>query len=216
MLRKFLHQNGLSVALIALFLATFLGGQLFAGWRTDAETRREHGEPARTLVDYVCSPHFLEATSENWESEFLEMLIYVTITAFLYQRGSAESNDPDKPIPSRKVTARSPWPVRKGGAWARIYAHSLSLAFGLFFLVAFALHMRASTDLENEERARRGQTPLSVAEYLQGPKFWFQSFQNWQSEFLAITSMVVLSIYLREKDSPESKPVEAPHDATGC
>lgn len=214
-MKKFLRDNGLSLALVGSFLALFLGGQLFCGWNVHNEDLRNHGVADLSLGQYLHSAHFLEATSENWESEFLEMFVYVTITVFLYQRGSAESNDPDKKKPARSVTAKSPWPVRKGGWWRKIYARSLSLSFLLLFLIAFAMHANGSTRLENEERAWRGEAPQSLIEHIKGPEFWFQSFQNWQSEFLAISSMVVLSIFLREKDSPESKPVEAPHAETG-
>ncbi len=210
-----LRNNGLSLFLAALFLGTFLGGQVVTGWKTHNEERREHREPPLGLRDYLASAHFVEATTENWESEFLQMFLYVYATAFLFQRGSAESNDPDRPRPRRPVTKSSPWPVRKGGAWRALYGHSLSGAFALLFLLSFWLHALGSTRLENEERARDGRPALSVGEHLRGAKFWFESFQNWQSEFLAIGSMVVLSIFLRERDSPESKPVEAPHGETG-
>lgn len=214
-MKRFFRRNGLSLAVGFLFLVTYLGGQLFSGWRVHNEERAEHGEPPLSLAAYVVSAHFLEATAENWESEFLQMFVYVYITTFLVQKGSAESNDPDKPEEPRPVTADSPWPVRKGGAWRALYAHSLSLAFAALFLVSFVLHALGSARLENEERAHLGRPPLSVARHLAGAKFWFESFQNWQSEFLAIGSMVVLSIFLREKGSPESKALEAPHAETG-
>lgn len=167
------------------------------------------------LKKYLASAHFLEATAENWESEFLQIFVYVYITAFLFQKGSAESNDPDKPKEKRKITSASPWPVRKGGLWLKLYSHSLSLAFAVLFLVSFWLHACGSVQLQNEERARLGLKAISLKEHLEASQFWFESFQNWQSEFLAIASMVILSIFLREKDSPESKPVEAAHSETG-
>jgi hypothetical protein len=144
------------------------------------------------------------------------MFVYVYITAFLFQRGSAESNDPDRPDEPRPVTADSPWPVRKGGLWRRLYAHSLSLAFALLFLLSFGFHALSSHWLVNEERLQLGQPALRFSEHFFGSTLWFESFQNWQSEFLAIGSMVVLSIFLREHNSPESKAVEAPHRETGA
>ncbi len=215
-MKRFFRNNGLSLLIGALFLFSYLGGQLLTGWHVHNEERTERGEPALSLTAYVATAHFFETTSENWESEFLQMFVYVYITAFLFQKGSAESNDPDQPEETRPVTADSPWPVKKGGIWRGIYAHSLSLAFALLFLISFTIHVASSTKLENEERTRRGQEPLSVGQHLVGSKFWFESFQNWQSEFLAIGSMVVLSIFLREKGSPESKPLEAAHSETGC
>jgi hypothetical protein len=214
-MKRFLRDNGLSIVLVALFLGTYLGGQFFSGWKAHNEERVQAQEPPLGWRDYLVSAHFAEATMENWESEFLQMFLYVFITAFLFQRGSAESNDPDAPEEKRPVTKASPWPVRKGGWIRRLYSHSLSLGFALLFLMSFWFHALSSVRLENEERSRQGQPALTLSEHLAGAKFWFESFQNWQSEFLAIGSMVILSIFLREKGSPESKPVEAPHAETG-
>lgn len=215
-MKRFLRHNGLSLVLAAMFLVTYLGGQVLTGWHVHNDERREYGEPALSLVAYLGSAHFIEATAENWESEFLQMFIYVYITAFLFQRGSAESNDPDRPPEKRAVSRSSPWAVRRGGWLRKIYSHSLSGAFALLFLFSFWIHGLGSLRLENEERARHGERPVSYGEHLTGAKFWFESFQNWQSEFLAIGSMVVLTIFLREKGSPESKAVEAPHAETGA
>ncbi|MFT3867541.1 MAG: hypothetical protein QM715_03475 [Nibricoccus sp.] len=214
-MQKLLRRNGLSIAVMGLFLVTFLGGQLLTGLAAYNDDRSEHGETKIGLLEYLASAHFLEATAENWESEFLQIFVYVYITAFLFQKGSAESNDPDKPREQHRITPDSPWPARKGGLWLKLYSHSLSLAFALLFFGSFWLHLCGSVRLENEERARLGLAAISLKEHLGGAKFWFESFQNWQSEFLAIGSMVILSIFLREKDSPESKPVEAPHSETG-
>jgi hypothetical protein len=140
------------------------------------------------------------------------MFVYVTLTVFLFQKGSAESNDPDHPRPPEpRLTPRSPWAARRGGWVRKVYEHSLSLALAALFLVSFAVHAVSGAKLRNEEEAAQGQPPKSVVEYLGTSRFWFESFQNWQSEFLAIGSMVVLSIFLREKGSPESKPVNTPH-----
>lgn len=212
---RFLRNNGLSLVVIGLFLLTYLGGQVFTGWHTYNTERTDHHEPALTLPRYLISAHFVEATAENWESEFLQMFIYVYITVFLFQKGSAESNDPDEPKKARRVTSESPWPVRRGGIWKSLYGHSLSLAFAVMFLISFSIHACSSVRLENEGRARLGHAAVTLAEHLGGASFWFESFKNWQSEFLAIGSMIVLSIYLREKGSPESKDVEAPHAETG-
>jgi hypothetical protein len=213
--KRFFHHHGLTVVLAAFFLLTLVGGQLLTGWHVHNDERAEHGQPALSLGAYALSAHSVEATMENWESEFFQMFVYVVITAFLFQKGSAESNDPDAPRETRRVTAHSPWPVRRGGWWRTVYSHSLSAAFALLFLGSFWFHLDSSFRLENQERAEKKEAPLSFREHLGSAKFWFESFQNWQSEFLAIGSMVVLSIFLREKDSPESKPVEAPHGETG-
>jgi len=214
-MRNFLRLNGLSIVLIGFFLATYLGGQALTGWHSHNDKRLEHNEAPLDLTRYLLSAHFLEATAENWESEFLQMFVYVYMTAHLRQRGSAESKAPDEPPEEICASPDSPWPVRKGGAWLKLYSHSLSLSLALLFLISFWLHACGSLRLENEERARLGQTPHSMGEHLAGVQFWFESFQNWQSEFLAIATMVILSIFLREKNSPESKLVAAPHHETG-
>lgn len=207
-MQRFLRNNGLSLVVFGLFLSTLAAGQFLSGWHEYNDERERRGDPPVGRLAYVRSPHFFEATAENWESEFLQMFVYVALTAFLYQRGSAESNDPDKPVRKRPVTRHSPWPVRRGGWWLRIYAHSLSLAFLMLFLVSFFLHAWSGARLRAEEQAG---SPGSLWDYMGTSRFWFESFQNWQSEFLAIGSMVVLSIFLRERGSPESKALETPH-----
>jgi hypothetical protein len=216
-LRRLLRDNGLSLVLLALF-ALFLGGQVVAGHLAFNADQREHGEPPVSLSEYVRGSHFAEATAENWESEFLQMAAYVWLTAFLFQRGSAESNDPDgkdapKPAPDPR---RVPWPVRRGGLARKLYARSLSLAFALLFLISFSLHAVAGAAHYSAEQLAHGGAPVTTWRYLATSRFWFESFQNWQSEFLAILSMIVLSIFLREQGSPESKDVDRPHSETGA
>ena len=196
----------------------FLVGQVLTGREELNDERRKRGEPAFGLSEYVRSAHFFEATAENWESEFFQMFVYVFATAFLYQRGSAESKDPRKKHAHHETSQQrktpppdAPWPVRRGGWVLYLYEHSLSLAFLLLFLGAFALHLRGGVRLFNQERLADGEALLTAGQYLGSSRFWFESFQNWQSEFLAIGCMVVLSIVLREKNSPESKSVDTPH-----
>jgi hypothetical protein len=213
-MRTFFRNHGLSVVMLGLFFLAFLVGQVVSGRLEANEEREDHGEPPLSVAEYLRSPHFFEATAENWESEFLQMFVYVLGTAFLYQKGSAESKDPRKPHQhhaGRDPKPDSPWPVRRGGWVLRIYEHSLSLAFLLLFLIAMAWHIHGGHRHYNEERAHEGKPAVSVAEYAKSSRFWFESFQNWQSEFLAIGSMVLLSIWLREVNSPESKRVETPH-----
>src|SRR4030095_15402241 len=162
------------------------------------------GESEVSYSDYLRTGDFLEATMENWESEFLQMACYVLLTAFLYQRGSAESKDPDEvdEIPS----SRHSW-------W---YENSLVLALLGLFIMSFALHAIGGARAYNEEQLARGiDARLSSLDYLVTSRFWFESFQNWQSEFLSVWVMIVLSIFLRQKGSPESKPVDSPHRQTG-
>lgn len=213
MLRGIFRDHGLSLAMLGCFVL-FLCGQIAAGRHEYNDERQKRHEPPASLGEYLGSAHFVEATAENWESEFLQMFVYVVATAFLYQKGSAESKDPRKRHSHhapRAVTPDSPWAARRGGWVLRIYEHSLSLAFLVLFLIAFVLHARGGLRLYNEERLGEGEAPLTLGGYLASSRFWFESFQNWQSEFLAIASMVILSIFLRETNSPESKQVPTPH-----
>ena len=211
-MKKFWRNNGLSAVLLGFFLLTLLTAQFHTGRMEYNQERAARNQPPVGYRDYWTSPHFLEATMENWESEFFQMFAYVVLTVFLYQKGSAESNDPDRPARKEPpLTARSPWAARRGGWVRKIYEHSLSLAFLGLFLASFLLHAASGARLRNEEELARGQPPLSTLEYMGTTRFWFESFQNWQSEFLAIGSMVILSVFLREKGSPESKPVNLPH-----
>ena len=218
-MRRVWRDNGLSIALLTLF-AIALVGQSLAGHRHYNDEQRDHGEPTLGFGEYLASPHFLEATMENWESEFLQMATYVFLTAFLFQRGSAESKDPDKKEPvDRKPDPRrpdAPGPVRRGGLSLGLYKHSLGLTFTLLFLLALVLHAVGGAGEYNEEQATHGQPErVSVVQYMGTSQFWYESFQNWQSEFLAIAAMVILSIFLRQYGSAESKPVDAPHSQTG-
>jgi len=204
-MRKFFYQNGLSVVLALLFI-TFWAGQAVMGWHTHNEDLQHDGMPALLFGSYLQSGHFWQATGENWESEFLQMGFYVILTVFLYQRGSAESKDPDSPEKD---------PPDSHGKVSWIYQNSLSLAFLTLFLLSFAVHAIGGLVEENEERMANGLPSETMKEFLTSPDFWFQSFQNWQSEFLAVLSIVTLTIFLRQKGSPESKDVGAPHSETG-
>jgi len=220
MLRK-LRDNGLSLTMLGFFLL-FLGGQSVAGWQDDNEDKLEHGQQPAGYVQYLGSAHFWEGVFENWESEFLQMGAYVVLTVFLFQRGSAESKDPDKPDRVDEDPARhrgnrnAPWPVRRGGIFLKLYTHSLSLAFLALFVLSFAGHAWSGTLKYNQEQLEHSQPTVSVGDYIVTPRFWFESLQNWQSEFLAVWAIVVLSIWLRQRGSPESKPVFSSHEETGA
>ena len=218
---KILRENGLSLVLTILFLL-FLAGQAVAGMYEYNDEQQEHGQPTVDFVEYLNTSHFVEATMENWESEFLQMFFFVVLTACLFQKGSAESKDPDKDEPVDRDPRKSqkkkdaPWPVRKGGLVLTVYEYSLSLAFLLLFLMSFFLHAVSGARVYNESEREHGRyEQVTTLEYMGTPRFWFESFQNWQSEFLAVGAMVVLSIFLRQRGSPESKPVDAPHSETG-
>ena len=209
------HHHGLSIVLVALFLLSFIG-QAWSGWYTYNDEQLAHGEAAISLAEYLLSGHFGEATFENWESEFLQMAFYVLLTVWLYQMGSSESKRPDvielvdldpRDSPQKDKAA---WPVRRGGVALILYENSLSIAFALLFIVSFTLHGTSGVVAYNEQRAAHGEPPATVGEYMRSSTFWFESFQNWQSEFLSLAAMVGFTIFLRQRGSPESKPVDAP------
>ncbi|HEX2725971.1 MAG TPA: DUF6766 family protein [Beijerinckiaceae bacterium] len=219
-MQRFLRDNGLSITLFGLFFICIIG-QALTGWRAHVEELRSHGGPAIGLLAYLQSGHFLSAVFENWESEFLQMAVYVLLTVFLFQKGSAESKNPDEDNPEddaphrRRGDAEAPWPVHRGGLILKLYSHSLSIALLSMFLVSFWLHLAGSTRRMNGEALQHGRPIKTMIETLADAQFWFESFQNWQSEFLSIAVLIVLGIFLRERGSPESKPVAAPHAMTG-
>lgn len=219
MTKATLHNNGLSIVLFGLFVITEIGLSI-AGHRHYNEDQLQHNQSAITYVQYLGSAAFFEATMENWESEFLQMAAYVILTSFLYQKGSAESKKLDAPEavdrdPRISANSQSPWPVRRGGIALKLYKHSLSLALVLLFITSFFWHAYSGAREYSSEQIVHGQPGVTVIEYLGTAQFWFESLQNWQSEFLSIGLMVVLSIFLRQQGSPESKPVDAPHHQTG-
>jgi hypothetical protein len=202
---------------MSLFIGT-LFVQAFTGWRDwNQELQAEHAVQMN-FISYLITGHFISATFENLQSEFLQMGLYVVLTIYLRQQGSAESKsmEGEKDVDREpKPDPTAPWPVRKGGWWLKIYSHSLSLAFLLLFLLSWGLHFYGSWRHHNDEQALKHQPVDSLTHYIGEPTFWFETFQNWQSEFLSVASIVFLTIYLRQKGSPESKPVDAPHSVTG-
>ena len=218
MMKKFLYHNGLSIVFFSLFLFS-MAGQFFTGFALHNKERKEEQQAPLSLGDYVHSGHFIQATFENWESEFLQMALFVVLTISLRQKGSSESKKCDEPNEvDREPSAKrknAPWAVKKGGIILQVYKHSLTIALLILFLLSFVLHFHGSLLNENEELLANGHPPESVTQYLGDSRFWFESFQNWQSEFLSVFAIVILSVFLRQKGSPQSKPVDAPDSETG-
>lgn len=219
---SFFYRNSLSIVLIT-FMLIFWTGQFLTGWKDHNEERAEYHYPALSAGEYFWSGHFASATFENWESEFLQMAIYVLLTISLRQKGSSESKklkgeegageeDVDR---EPQKHANAPWPVHRGGLWLKLYSNSLSLTLAFLFIASFWLHFSGSLQQYNGEQIMKGAQKVSAAAYLGNAHFWFESFQNWQSEFLAVAAIVIFSITLRQKGSPQSKPVDAPHSETG-
>lgn len=218
-MRRIWRDNGLTIVLLALFAVSLIGHWL-AGWRFENEELARQGQMAISLGEYALAPQFLSTVFENWESEFLQMSAYVVLTAFLFQKGSAESKDPDDPPRDADLAAQSKKPgapaiLKASAAMRWLYAHSLGTALLILFITSFALHWKFSAQEAAEEALRNGEPALSAIQYLGSAQLWFESFQNWQSEFLSTAILVVLSIFLRQRESPESKPVAAPHARTG-
>jgi hypothetical protein len=216
LIQPFYRRNGLTLFFLALFIVTLMA-QAYTGWKENNMEITEEGGLAITFIAYLRSGHFISATFENFQSEFLQMALYVLVTVGLRQQGSAESKSFEEeevdrePVPSPDA----PWPVRKGGWILKLYSSSLTICFFLLFIISWGLHLYGSLMEHNEEQLLKHQPTDSLLSYLGEPTFWFQSFQNWQSEFISIVSIVFLTIYLRQKGSPESKPVDAPHMQTG-
>ncbi len=217
---KVLRDNGLTIVLIVATMTT-LAGMMMTGISVYNDELARHHQPGVSLAAYLASGHFLSALFENWESEFLQMSAYVALTAFLFQRGSAESKDPDGGAEqdgnpdAHAANADAPLPIRLGDLSANLYAYSLGLALFALFLLSFALHLHYSAAAEAVEALTHGKPPPTIWQHAGSAQFWFESFQNWQSEFLSTAVLVVLSIFLRFRGSPESKPVAAPHSKTG-
>lgn len=217
-MKKIFKNNGLSIVFFLLFIFSLIG-QAVTGLKEHNNEMKEEGGQILDMGSYLFSGHFLQSTFENWESEFLQMALFIILSMFLYQKGSSESKDPDKkekvdrePNPQRK---NAPWPVKKGGIYLSIYKHSLCYALSFIFILSFVLHWYGSLKDYNEVQMLKGTPTETLIQYLSNSRFWFESFQNWQSEFLSIFAIVVLSIFLREQGSPQSKPVDAPDTETG-
>jgi hypothetical protein len=213
---SFLFRNGLAIFSLGFFLI-FLVGQAVTGWHEYNDRLADAGQPGIALFAYLLTGNFVEVTFENWESEFLQMFIYVVATIWLRQAGSAESKalEGDEDVDREpKASPDAPWPVRRGGLVLAIYKRSLSIAFALLFVMSFWLHARGSYADYRAEQAMDGKLAEGFLAYLGDSRLWFESFQNWQSEFLSVAAIVLLSVYLRQQGSPESKPVDTPNSET--
>ncbi len=217
-MRKVFRNNGLSIVFALLFILS-LWGQALTGFKEHNQQLQELGAAQISFSKYFSSGHFLQATFENWESEFLQMALFVVLTIFLYQKGSSESKDPEEEDPVDKEPnprkKGAPWAVRQGGLVLAVYKHSLSIALVVIFVLSFVLHWYGSMKDYNEEEMLRGGATETAWEYLGNPRLWFESFQNWQSEFLSVFAIVIFSIFLRQKGSAQSKPVDEKNSTTG-
>ena len=226
-MRRFLRDNGLSLAFGLLFL-TALGFQALAGWHEFNNDELAHAHLMHESPDtitfgrYLVSSDFGQAVMENWQSEYLQFSLFIFGTIWLLQRGSPESKELDKAGREsdaeqklgKHASPRSPSWARVGGVRTFLFSNSLLLVMTTIFLGSWFAHSVTGWSEYNAQQVEHEQSTLSWVQYLGSADFWQATLQNWQSEFLAVGSMVILSVYLRQRGSPESKPVGAPHDAT--
>ena len=214
--KRIVHNNSLIITMFGIFLASIIGMSV-AGWVENNETLAAHSQPSESYLSYVASGEFIEGVFENWESEFLQMWALIILTVFLRQKGSADSNPirgktPQDTRPRYRLSNAEDWTHRLMAVRHTVYSHSLGLAMLALFILSFSLHAAGGTAAYNEENATHGEDKVSVGTYVTTPRFWYESLQNWQSEFLAVGTLLFTSIKLRERGSPQSKPVGIRYD----
>jgi hypothetical protein len=217
-----LRNHGLGLFFAAIFVAALIG-QALVGHADFNHAQIAHHDDAVSLGRYVTSSDFGADVLENWQSEYLQFTLYILSTVWLLQRGSPESkslgkagreSDEDQRV-GEHADARSPRWARVGGLRTRLLENSLVLVMTAIFFASWGVQAVAGRVAYNAEQLDHQEAAVSLFQYVGSSDFWNRTLQNWQSEFLAVGSMAVLSIYLRQRGSPESKPVGAPHDATG-
>ena len=221
-MRAYLRHNSLSLFFGLIFLLS-LAGQSFAGWhQLNARMVAEHLDTV-SWAGYVSSSDFAVDVAENWQSEFLQFWVYLMATVWLLQKGSPESKELDKAgkesdedqLVGPHAQPDSPAWAGAGGWRTRVFSVSLAIVMGAIFLASWFVQSVAGWAAYDEERLQQLQDPVSWGSYVAGADFWARTLQNWQSEFLAVGAFAVLSIYLRQRGSSQSKPVGAPHGSTG-
>ena len=221
-MRRFFRDNSLSIVFLLLFLAALVG-QAIAGHADFNNNAQSHGDPTMSLGRYVLSSEFGSAVMENWQSEYLQFTLFILLTVWLVQRGSPESKRlDDAGRESDQAQKVGPHAHQNSPRWAKVagirrtlYENSLVLVMGTFWLGTWLAQSITGAAQYNAEQLGHHEEPLSWSHYITSASFWENTLQNWQSEFLAVGSMAILAVYLRQRGSPESKPVGAPHGATG-
>jgi hypothetical protein len=217
-----LRDNSLSLAFGLLFLVT-VGFQSIAGWFVEKGNASEHGESGPSYLHYVTSSDFGRAVLENWQSEYLQFFLFVLLTIWLMQLGSPESDDLDRPgMESDEQQQVGAYAKPDSPAWARVsgwrrelYSWSLLIVMGTFFVLSWVAHSLTGWTQYNDDQQLHDQPGVSWLDFVVSSTFWEQTLQNWQSEFLAVGTFAIVTVYLRQRGSPESKPVGAAHDETG-
>ncbi len=214
-----MRNHGLTIGFGVLFLLALVG-QSIAGFFVFNDEQTSHGQPPATFADFVSSSHFLVDVAENWQSEYLQFFLFILATIWLVQRGSPESKKPgDEGLGSDEEQLVHEHAQDDSPAWAKVrgwrhtlFSNSLLLVMGAIFLLSWLAQSLTGVVVFNDEQAQHGEEAIGWLEYAVSADFWNRTLQNWQSEFLAVGSMIALSIFLRQRGSPESKPVGAPHD----
>ena len=215
--------HALSIFFGVLFLGSLLGQSLF-GLAEYNEQQQSHGSPPVSYLDFVTSSEFIVDVAENWQSEYLQFFVFILATIWLVQKGSTESKQPgDDGVGSDKEQFVGRYAKEDSPAWAKVrgwrqtlYSNSLLLVMGAFFVLSWLAQSLAGLVVYNQEQAEHGQPAVDWLTYMASPDFWNRTLQNWQSEFLAVGSMIAFTIYLRQRGSPESKPVGTPHAETAA
>jgi len=221
-MRRFLRENGLSLVFLGFFVLA-VTGQAFAGWHDFNDQATAHHETTISLERYLTSSSFGNALLENWQSEYLQFTLYILLTVWFVQRGSPESKKPGEEGGESDEDQRvgtharpdSPRWARVGGLRTRLYSNSLLIVMGTIWVLSWFGQSVTGWSEYNSDQITHHQPTVNWLGYVGSADFWQATLQNWQSEFLAVGSMAAFSIYLRQRGSPESKPVGAPHDATG-
>lgn len=216
-----LRDNSLSIVFGLLLLAS-IAGQAVVGLAEYNEEAKADGLAAIDMLRYLTSSAFAVDVAENWQSEFLQFTLFILLTIWLVQRGSSESKPPEQAGPDSDEKERigaaaepgSPAAARAGGPLTRLYSASLTLLMATIFVLSWAAQAVTGRVANNQARLRDLLDPLPMGEYLLHPDFWSRTFQNWQSEMLAVGSMAIFAVFLRQRGSPESKEVGAPHEET--
>jgi hypothetical protein len=218
---SFVRDNSLTLAFLVLLLAAVIG-QAVAGVSELNGQQRAEGGATLSVGQYLLSSDFAVDIAENWQSEYLQFALYIVATSWLVQRGSSESKQPEdigtgsdeQQLVGSHARPDSPSWARAGGLRAAVYGRSLGAIMTFFFLMSLLAQSIAGRASFNSQLLNRGQDALSWPGYVTSADFWDRTLQNWQSEFLAVASMAAFAIYLRQRGSPESKVVGAPHEAT--
>jgi hypothetical protein len=218
-LGSWIRNSKLGLVCLGLFML-FWAAMALTGWQDYNSDQVSHHEAEISFGEYLTTGHFWEASTENWESEFLQMGAFILLTMFFVQKGSPESKRPegdevDEDPRAHQDDPDAPGPVKHGGLRLILYENSLLLAFFALFFASIVLHAMSGAAEYNAQQKAHGEGPISTLQFATTAAFWFQSFQNWQSEFLAVGAIVLLTIVLRQRGSSESKPVAAPHTKTG-